>query len=114
MSLPASYAKLLELSQQMREFAVGQDWEALTRCEAERAGLIAAMPSRPAVFSASEAKAVANCLRQVQNCDRQILDYVMPWREQVATLLSRLSTSSQPRGPMQTELAALTPDSRTP
>lgn len=93
MSLPASYAKLLELSRQMQLAARAQDWERLSRNEAERGRLIATLPAQPAYRSTSEAAAIGACLREIQDCDRQVLDYVLPWREQVGRLLGKLTAA---------------------
>jgi len=91
MSLPAGYAKLLEISRQMPLFARAQDWEALARCESERGQLLAALPTPPVPRSANETAAIRICLQEIQDCDRQVLEYVLPWREQVGQLLGKLA-----------------------
>jgi hypothetical protein len=91
MSLLVSYTTLLELSRQMLEQARQQEWESLAATEARRASLLAKLPARLPALSPTENTAVASAIRQIQDCDREILEYVTPWREQAATLLSRLT-----------------------
>ncbi|WP_265948201.1 flagellar protein FliT [Dechloromonas sp. A34] len=91
MSLLASYTTLLELSQRMLEQARQQEWESLAATEALRASLLAKLPARLPALSPADSTAVATAIRQIQACDREILEYVTPWREQAATLLSRLT-----------------------
>lgn len=110
MSLPTGYTQLLELSRQMQLAARAQDWESLSRCEAERGRLIATLPPRPSYRSTSEAAAIAACLREIQDCDRQVLDYVLPWRQQVGELLGKLEASVTTEPASQ----ALAPDTAAP
>lgn len=91
MSLQDSYSTLLELSRQMLEQARQQEWESLAATEARRASLLAKLPARLPALSPTESAAIATAIRQIQDCDREILEYVTPWREQAATLLSRLT-----------------------
>lgn len=91
MSLQASYTTLLELSQQMLEQARQQEWESLATTEARRTALLAKLPARMPALSPADSAAIATAIRQIQACDREILEYVTPWREQAATLLSRLA-----------------------
>jgi len=91
MSLLASYTTPLELSRQMLEQARQQEWESLAATEAHRASLLAKLPARLSALSPADSTAVASAIRQIQACDREILEYVTPWREQAATLLSRLA-----------------------
>lgn len=93
MSLPASYTKLLDLSRQMLELAQRQEWELLATAEAQRASLLAGIPAPHSGLSAAESAAIAATIRQIQSCDSEILEYVTPWREHAATLLSRLAPS---------------------
>lgn len=84
------YSKLLEISLHMVELAKHQEWEALTAAESERNSLLAKVPPKPADMSLSDINAMAKAIREIQDCDRAILDYVTPWREHAETLLSRL------------------------
>jgi hypothetical protein len=92
MSLLASYTTLLELSRQMLEVAKRQEWESLAEVEAQRATLLAGISLRPGL-SAAESSAIATAIQQIQTYDREILEYVKPWQEHTATLLSRLAPS---------------------
>ena len=87
MSQLASYTKLLMLSKQMRELAKQQQWESLATMEGERAALLA-----NTALASAEISAIGACIRQIQECDRAILDYVTPWREHAEKLLSRLES----------------------
>lgn len=91
MSLLASYTTLLELSRQMLEQARQQEWESLAATEAQRAALLSKLPARIPALSPADSTAIATAIRQIQACDHEILEYVTPWREQAATLLSRLA-----------------------
>jgi hypothetical protein len=93
MTVPPSYATLLELSRQMLELAKRQDWELLTQTEAKRASALAGMPAKQSPLAPTESAAIAATIRQIQDCDREVLEYVTPWREHAATLLSRLEPS---------------------
>jgi hypothetical protein len=110
MSLPAGYAKLLEVSRQMPPVARAQDWETLSRCESERGQLLATLPTPPVLRSANEAAALRICLQEIQDCDRQVLEYVLPWREQVGQLLNKLMASE----PIEPATLASTPDRSPP
>lgn len=88
----ASYTKLLMLSKQMLELAKHQQWESLATMESERAALLSTIPSKYAALAATEISAIGACIRQIQECDRAILDYVTPWREHAEKLLSRLES----------------------
>lgn len=93
MSLQASYTKLVDLSRQMLELAQRQEWESLATAEAQRASLLAGMPATHSGLLPAESAAIAAAIREIQACDRDILEYVTPWREHAATLLSRLAPS---------------------
>jgi hypothetical protein len=88
----ASYTKLLMLSKQMLELAKQQQWESLATMESERAVLLSTIPSTYTALAATEISAIGACIRQIQDCDRVILDYVTPWREHAEKLLSRLES----------------------
>lgn len=90
MTEPASYTKLLALTKQMLELAKHQEWECLALLEAERASLLAGISTKHEAQASAETDAIANLIREIQDCDKAILDYVVPWQEHAATLLSRL------------------------
>lgn len=86
--LPAGYIRLLELSEQMLMLAKSGQWEALTACEAERARQIAALPARAgSQLSPQQAAALRELLLRVQAVNTEVMEYVTPWREQVARWL---------------------------
>jgi len=88
------YASLLEISRQMLELAKQQEWEPLTQAQAQRATLIGALSTQQPAPTPAELASVAPAIREIQNLDRQILDLVNPWREDVAKLLTRLSPTA--------------------
>lgn len=94
MSLPARYSELLELSRQMLLHAQNQDWELLSQTEAKRSLLLDSTPAQLPALPLQEREAIAKSILQIQAYDREILDYVTPWREQTAKLLSRLTPAS--------------------
>lgn len=93
MTLPASYASLLELSRKMLVLAKRQEWELLAQMESERTSLLTTIPVKQSPLAPAESAAIAATIRQIQDCDREVLEYVTPWREHAATLLSRLEPS---------------------
>lgn len=92
MSLPAGYAELLALSRNMLILAKNQEWEALAEAEAKRAQILPGLPRQSVSLGQAVAREIADTIRQVQAIDQDILDYVMPWREHAAALLSRLDS----------------------
>lgn len=89
----ASYAALLEISQHMLELAKRQEWEALTQAQEQRATLIAGISAGGTALAPMNIATLAPTIRQIQDIDREILEYVTPWREDAAKLLSNLSPS---------------------
>jgi hypothetical protein len=89
----ASYAALLELSRQMLEQAKRQEWESLPLTQEQRVSLIAGIVAKRPALTTSEIAALAPTIRKIQELDREILEYVTPWRDDVAKLLSRLAPS---------------------
>lgn len=87
-----SYTALLEISRQMLEMAKQQNWDALALAQEKRAALIAGMKTR-ATLSPAEIGVLAPTIKKIQDFDREILEYVAPWRDDVAKLLARLSPS---------------------
>src|SRR5574343_1200886 len=92
MSLPAGYAELLALSQNMLALAKKQEWDALAEAETIRAQMLPGLPRQPASLGPIVSREIADILRQIQAIDQEVLDYVMPWREHAAALLSRLES----------------------
>jgi hypothetical protein len=90
MPILASYQSLLDLSQQMAFLATQQDWDELGQLEKKRAVLIASLPPRLDRLPNSEQRAIAIIIQQILRCDETIQEYLVPWREHVGTLLSRL------------------------
>ena len=72
--------------------ACQQSWEALAQLESQRAALLTELPESLASVQGPERAGVVEIIRQIQECDRAVLEYVMPWREQVGALLARLKT----------------------
>lgn len=90
MVLPERYTELLLLSEKMLVLAKNQEWEALGKIEAQRAQMLPGLCCQPANLELAAFEEIADVIRQIQAIDREILDYVTPWREQAATLLSHL------------------------
>jgi len=92
MNLLASYETLLGLSQEMEALARQQAWDALTQLETQRAALLAALPATPlTALPIDRQRAIAAKIRQIQTCDKAVLEYVLPWQEHVGKLLARLA-----------------------
>ncbi|MFZ2973786.1 MAG: flagellar protein FliT [Ferribacterium limneticum] len=87
----AGYTTLLELSRQMLELAKQQAWEPLTLAQEQRATLIARLSSASPAMTQAEQATIAQTIQEIQGLDREVLEYVTPWREDVAKLLSRLT-----------------------
>lgn len=92
MTLPAGYAKLLALSQCMLTLAKNQEWEKLAQTAEERAQLLPSLVRQPANTGTAETREVAEAIQQIQVIDQEVLDYVRPWREHAAMLLTRLES----------------------
>lgn len=93
MSQTANLVQLLRLSQQMLELAKSQQWEALTEIQTQRAQILPELSLQINDLVLTEAGDIAKVIRQIQDIDQQILDYVTPCREQTAALLNRLTSS---------------------
>lgn len=87
----ASYTALLELSRQMLEQAKSQEWESLPLAQEQRVLLIAGITAKRPALTTSEIAELAPTIRKIQELDREILEYVTPWREDAAKLLARLA-----------------------
>ncbi|NTV69451.1 MAG: flagellar protein FliT [Azonexaceae bacterium] len=90
----AGYTTLLELSRQMLEQAKQQAWEPLAMAQEQRATLIARLSLANQAMTPAEQASVAQIIREIQGLDREVMEYVTPWREDVAKLLSRLAPLS--------------------
>ena len=90
MTAPASYTNLHALSRQMLELAKRQEWESLAQLETERTSLLAKISTKYVGLAPAEISAIATCIREIQDCDKEILDYVTPWQAHAAKLLSHL------------------------
>lgn len=86
----AQYESLLGLSRQMAELARQQSWEALTQLESRRVELLGQLPPSIATLPAPERADIAAAIRQIQECDETVLEYLIPWREHAGTLLAHL------------------------
>lgn len=91
MSLPETYERLLELSAQMEQVAKDQDWDALNSLQNERAKLMIGLPNQLPAISPSDTERVRLSIQQIQAHDATVMKYVMPWREQVGRLISKLT-----------------------
>jgi hypothetical protein len=90
MSVLVDYQSLLKLSQEMALQATQQCWDKLAELEAQRAVLIASLPPRLNGLPDVDQRAIALIIKQTLRCDETIQEYLVPWREHVSTLLSRL------------------------
>lgn len=86
---PPDYSAILDLTVHMQRAANAQDWDELIRIEAERRSALAATTSqtaipRAAAVSAQEARAA---IADIERIDREIIEQVEAWRDDVAVLL---------------------------
>jgi hypothetical protein len=86
-----SYRSLLELSQEMLALAKEQAWDALLTAERRRAAHLASIPAHLPSRNTPEATAIGDLIRQIQTCDREVLEYVQPWMADAGKLLARLA-----------------------
>ena len=91
MSVMRHYETLLRLSEKMAELARTQDWETLAAVEVQRTALIPQLPKDVSVLAPEEQAEIATTIAQIKAYDSEVLEYVMPWREQVSLLLDRLA-----------------------
>jgi hypothetical protein len=95
MNLLPSYETLLELSQKMEKLASELNWDDLIQTEAERNRLLAGLSNSELGFlPTTEQQAIADIIRQIQSCDEAVREFVLPWQENVSTLLARLAPKS--------------------
>ena len=95
MNLLASYETLLGLSQEMEALAREQAWDALTQLETQRTALLAALPATSlATLSLSKQRAIAAKIRQIQACDQEVLEYLLPSQAHIGKLLTRLAAKN--------------------
>ena len=93
MGVLATYENALGLSKKMVELAHEQAWDMLPQTEAERRSLLDSLPnSGLRMLPRAEQALAAGLIRQIQNCDQEVRDYVLPWQESVGKLLARLET----------------------
>lgn len=90
----AIYETLLKYSAQMAKVAKDQDWDALGRLQEERASLLASLPARLPPLSPVDSEQIRIAIQQIQAHDATVLEYVLPWREQVGQLISKLTPSA--------------------
>jgi len=89
------YQALLEHSQRMALLACEQAWDELAKIELERRSLITQLPvSILSTLPISEQLAIRALIEQIQQCDQTVCDYLLPWRESVGSLLTRLETKA--------------------
>ncbi len=92
------YQTLLEHSQRMVTLACEQAWDELAKIELERRSLITQSPasilSILSTLPISEQLAIRALIEQIQQCDQTVCDYLLPWRESVGSLLTRLETKA--------------------
>lgn len=86
----ARFEALLDISQQMVEQARQQSWEVLAQLETQRAALIDQLPHDFSTSSTTEQAAIAGAIHQIEDCNKAVLEYVMPWREHAEALLVHL------------------------
>lgn len=89
----AGYTTLLDLTRQMLELAKQQSWESLAQAQEQRTTLISGISAKNPALTPAELAAMAPTIREIQGLDRKILEHVIPWREDVAKLLTRLAPS---------------------
>ena len=96
------YLAALELTQQMREAANTQDWEALTALEHQQAAMVAAISP---VISGSPSLApacairIAGIIRQIEQENAEITEHVQVWQKHARILLREPDPQSGPGHP---------------
>ena len=88
MSQP-DYSAVLELTLRMQRAANAQDWDELVRTEAERRSVVAAMASAAATprVDPVAAQKARSAIAEIERVDREIIEQVEAWRNDVAVLL---------------------------
>lgn len=91
MSTSAIFRNLQTLSERMVELAHAQEWDALADAEKERSLLATQLPADLSGSKPSEAKAIAECIERILECNRDIQSQVEPWMEHTRGLLAALA-----------------------
>lgn len=82
------YHQLNELTQQMVPLAKREAVDALSTLQAQRVALIEQIDAlSPTAESATQSAAIERLIREILAAEREILDYIEPWRDQMRTLL---------------------------
>lgn len=77
----------------MQSLAHAEAWDGLAALQLERAKLIAAISATTTPASLPEAEQLDKIIRLIQACDEEIREYLLPCKENIATLLKARPTS---------------------
>lgn len=88
---PPDYSTVLDLTVQMQNAANAQDWDQLVRIESERRSLLAAIASQSSAphIDPTSARRTRATIVDIERIDKEIIEQVEAWRNDVARLLGR-------------------------
>lgn len=92
MNISQTLAQTLALSREMLKMAKQQDATALQALEAKRSALLGALPVTWPHPLPAEAALLRRQIEEILAIDTEALDLLLPWRDQMKTLLGGFET----------------------
>lgn len=90
MSVADTLSLILKLSTEMLQLAEQQNIEGLAALEARRSAALATLPAKWPASAPKEAASMRRQLEEILSLDAKAQELLLPWRDQMATLLSKL------------------------
>jgi len=92
--LNLQYQKILDISRQMQQAGEAQEWDLLLDLEKHRQAQFAALPNN---LAGSNSGAIVQTLKEIQECDRALMEKVESWLQH-ARILLRMPPEEDIRG----------------
>lgn len=87
MEIERQYCLALELTRQMLDAAMNQEWETLGEYQEKRAKSIAALSPGMLPIDKATANRITQIIKSIEVADAQIVDQVQTWQNHVRILL---------------------------
>ena len=88
MTLESLYLSALDLTHQMLEAAVTQDWNTLVRIETQRALIVESIANKTtSMLSPSEKSRIAGIIAEIEREGTEIMERVQCWQDHARILL---------------------------
>ena len=83
--LNLQYQMILDISRQMQQAGEAQEWDLLLELEKQRQDKFAALPNN--VAGKGNSGAIVEILKEIQECDRALMEKVESWLQHARILL---------------------------